>query len=83
MKGDTTMGNAQEAGNAIKTDTGEKRLKSRERRLQVKKDEPIYEKRAVSVKTVDKKEPTRSLHESVQKDIERMKRMASYNEKTQ
>ena len=79
LTGASKMGNPSDAANAIKTDVGDKMAKSVEKRQQIKKDEPIYEKEAVPVKTKEntKKDP------AVEKEMARMKQMSDYNKKTQ
>jgi hypothetical protein len=84
LVGDSTMGNSPDAGNAIKTDVGEKIAKNAEKRRENLRKEPIYPKEAVPVKTKTEKEPIRPVNENIIKeDIDKMKRMASYNKKTQ
>lgn len=76
LTGDSTMGNDQddENSNVVKTDTGEKMLKNIKRRQEIKKNEPLYNKEDVPVNTVKKK---------INEDIEKMKNLIGYNEKTQ
>lgn len=88
LVGDTTMGNSPDAGNAIKTDVGEKMAKNVERRRENLRKEPIYPKEAVPVKTKPEKEPLRPVNEEkensfLKEEIERMKQMVSYDKKTQ
>jgi hypothetical protein len=88
LVGDSTMGNSPDAGNAIKTDVGEKMAKNVERRRENLRKEPIYPKEAVPVKTKPEKEPLRPVNEEkenplLKEEMERMKQMVSYNKKTQ
>lgn len=88
LVGDSTMGNSPDAGNAIKTDVGEKIAKNAERRRENLRKEPIYPKEAVPVKTKPEKEPLRPVNEEkensfLKEEIERMKQMVSYDKKTQ
>jgi hypothetical protein len=78
LKGDPKMGNSQDALNVVKTDTGEKMLKNMKRRKENFKKEPIYPKEAVPVRTKTEKEMR-----PVNEDIEKMKHLLGYNEKTQ
>jgi hypothetical protein len=108
LTGDSTMGNSQDAGNAIKTDTGKNMVKSMKRRRELHQKEPLNPRAAVPVDTTEKNKPERPLNEEkeqkkvekksevkpqenpdksrssiVEEEIKKMKRMASYNEKTQ
>lgn len=78
LVGDSKMGNPSDAVNAIKTDVGEKIHKNIEKRQKIHKKEPIYAKEPVPVKTKGE-EDLRPVHE----EINRMKQMSSYSEKTQ
>jgi hypothetical protein len=51
LTGDSTMGNSQDALNVIKTDTGKNMLKNSEKRQKNKKDETLYKKEKVPVKS--------------------------------
>jgi len=90
LKGDTTMGNSQDALNVVKTDTGEKMWDTIKRRRENLRKEPIYPKEPVPVKTKPENEPLRPVNEEDEKmkalvaeDIEKMKKLVSYNKKTQ
>lgn len=83
LVGDPTMGNSQDAAGVVKTDTGENILKSMKKRREALRKEPIYPKEAVPVKTKPEKEPLRPVNESVEKEIIKMKQIASYNKNTQ
>lgn len=78
LKGDSKMGNSQDALNVVKTDTGEKILKNMERRKENFKKEPIYPKEQVPMQTKTE-EDMRPINE----DIQKMKHLLGYNEKTQ
>jgi len=82
IEGSSKMGNPSDAANAIPTDVNKKVSKGIEARKKAKKTEPFYAKESVPVDT-KKQEEVRSVNESVEKDIARMKRMSSYNAKTQ
>lgn len=88
LEGDPTMGNDQDAGNVVKTDTGKKMWDSREKKLKARKEEPLYPKEAVPVETMGKKDGVvdkRTVNESkiIKAELKRMKEMAVYNKKTQ
>jgi hypothetical protein len=75
IKGDTKMGNSHDAANVIKSDLPEKILKKVERKKEKQKDEPVVSwghrwKSPAEVKVVNE-------------EIERMKKLLKYNEKTQ
>ena len=62
-------------GNVIATpETGKKFEKESKRRIDIKKDEPVYNKEAVPVKSKSK---------SINEEVEKMKKMFNYNKKTQ
>lgn len=80
LNGDPKMGNSKEASNVIKTDTGEKVLKTSKRRKEIKKKDPIYKKEEVPVKTMNESnEKTTVLKE----EISRMKNIIGYDKSTQ
>jgi len=84
LVGASEMGNSPDAINAIKTDVGDNIAKRAERVKDIKREEPRYKKEAVPVKTKPEKDPERGLKDPVvEKDIERMKQMSEYKEKTQ
>ena len=80
LEGDSTMGNA-EGGNTIKTDTGEEINKVAEKRKEVKEKAPMYVKDVQPVKEL--KEETSEVKNVLEEEISKMKKMFSYNEKTQ
>lgn len=74
LSGDSTMGNGEEeGGNTIKTDTGKEIEKNIKIRQDIKKDEPLYNKEAVPVDTKKK----------MNEEIEKMKKLYNYNQRTQ
>lgn len=83
LTGDPTMGNSQDAGGIVKTKTGENILKSMKKRREGLRKEPIYPKEAVPVDTTPEPKLGRPVNEAVEEEIKKMKRMSSYNEKTQ
>jgi hypothetical protein len=83
LDGDPTMGNSQDSPNAIKDEVGKKIQKAAKRRVDIKKKEPIYPKEAVPVKTKKLEESTPEVDKVILEEIERMKRIYGYNEKTQ
>ena len=75
LNGDSTMGNDEEEGsNTIKSDTGKKIEKNIKKRQEIKKDEPLYNRDAV---------PTENEKKKLNEDIIKMKKLISYNQKTQ
>jgi len=75
IKGDTKMGNSHDAANVIKSDLPEKMLKKVERKKEKQKNEPVVSwghrwKSPTEVKVVNE-------------EIDRMKKLLNYNEKTQ
>lgn len=75
IKGDSKMGNSHDAANVIKSDLPEKILKKVERKKQKEKEEPVISWGHSWKSPVDMK--------VVNEEIERMKKLLSYNEKTQ
>lgn len=80
LEGDSTMGNA-DGGNTIETETGKNLHKTAERRKEVKEKAPMYVKDVQPVKEL--KEETSEVGNVLQEEISKMKKMFSYNEKTQ
>ena len=84
LEGDATMGNA-EGGNTIPTKTGENLQKTAEKRKEYKENAPMYVKdlqpvkssKVVNESTVVKKPSV------LEEEIQKMKKLTSYNEKTQ
>ena len=84
LVGAAEMGNSQEYANVIPSKVGENIAKAAEKRKDIRKDEPIYDKEAVPVKEDDKKPVRPAVDEpAVASDIKRMKQMTGYKEKTQ
>ena len=83
IKGSSKMGNPSEAANAIKTDVNKNVVKGIKARKEAKAKEPFYKKEPVPVEQEGKNTPMRNVNEDVQKEIDKMKRMSAYNEKTQ
>lgn len=76
IKGDPTMGNSTEYGNAIKSDLGDNVIKQAKRKKEKEDGRPLYPKDPQPVKLVrDKK--------TVSEEIQRMKEMYTYYKKTQ
>ena len=80
LEGDSTMGNAQ-GGNTIPTDTGKNLAATAEKRKKHKEDAPMYVKDLQPVKVV--KESTDEKKNVLEEEIQKMKKLTSYNEKTQ
>jgi hypothetical protein len=76
LKGDTKMGNSQEAANVIPSKLGEKIIKKVKKKDQEEADAPMYAKDIQPSRETKKKDV-------VSEEIQRMKQMASYNKKTQ
>lgn len=76
LKGDTTMGNSQEAANVIPSKLGDKMIKKVKRKHEEADKAPMYAKDP---------QPSTIVKESsvISEEILRMKQMASYNKKTQ
>ena len=81
MDGDSTMGNSQDAGNVVKSDLGKKIADKVERKKQQKKDMVMYNKDVQPVKIV--KESTTDFQSILNEEIEKMKKIANYDKKTQ
>jgi hypothetical protein len=80
LKGDTTMGNSQDAANVIPSKLGEKIIKKVKRKDKEEAEAPMYAKDAQPVKIVKEAEEEKNV---ISEEISRMKAMAKYNEKTQ
>ena len=76
LSGDSTMGNEQDkdTANVIKSDVGKKMEKNAKRRIDIKKEEPLYNKEAV---------PTKTKKQGLNEDIEKIKNLYTYNKVTQ
>lgn len=81
LEGDSKMGNSQDTANVVKSDLGKKLAKQAERKDKKEEKAPMYNKDAQPVKEVNEsEEKTSSL---LKEEIEKMKKIASYNKKTQ
>jgi len=88
LTGDSTMGNSsevKETANTIKTDTGEEILKKVPKKKKAKKEQPMYvkDKQPITAKEVALSEEEIEKKKIVQEDIQRIKEMYDYGEKTQ
>jgi hypothetical protein len=86
LVGAAEMGNSHEYANVVNPDSkvGENIAKAAEKRKEIRKDEPIYDKEAVPVKNNSKKSVRSAVDDpAVSSDIKRMKQMTGYKEKTQ
>lgn len=83
LEGDSTMGNSQDAGNVIKTNTGKKLAKIADVKKKDEKTFPMYKKD--SQPTTEKKvnESKVSFSNILKEEVEKMKRLTTYNKKTQ
>lgn len=81
LDGDSTMGNSQDAANVVKSDLGKKIADKVERKKQQKKDMVMYNKDVQPVKVV--KESTTDFQSILNEEIEKMKKIANYDKKTQ
>lgn len=81
LEGDSTMGNSQDAGNVVKSDLGKKIADKVERKKKEKEDMVMYNKDVQPVKVV--KESTTNFKSILNEEIEKMKKMANYDKKTQ
>lgn len=80
LEGDSTMGNAQ-GGNTIPTDTGKNLAATAQKRKERKESDPMYVKDVQPVKVV--KESTDEKKNVLREEIQKIKKLTSYNEKTQ
>lgn len=81
LEGDSKMGNSQDAANVVKSDLGKKLAKQAERKGKKEEEAPMYNKDAQPVKEVNESEE--KVSSVLKEEIEKMKKMASYNKKTQ
>ena len=81
LEGDSKMGNSQDAANVVKSDLGEKLAKQAERKGKKDKEAPRYNKEPQPVKEVNESE--KQVSSVLKEEIEKMKKIASYNKKTQ
>jgi len=83
LEGDSTMGNA-DGGNTIPTQTGKNIAATAEKRKKHKENAPMYVKDVQPVKVVKEEKETKDSTKTVlQEEINKMKKLSSYNEKTQ
>lgn len=80
LEGSTKMGNSQDAANVVKSDLGKKLSKQAERKEKKEDDAPMYNKDAQPIKEINESKEVSSV---LKEEIEKMKKMASYNKKTQ
>jgi hypothetical protein len=81
LEGHSSTGNSQEYGNVIKSDLGKKIADKVERKQKARKDMVMYNKDVAPTSVV--KESKSETKNVLLEEIEKMKKMASYNEKTQ
>jgi gamma-glutamylcyclotransferase (GGCT)/AIG2-like uncharacterized protein YtfP len=81
LEGDSKMGNSQDAANVVKSDLGKKLAKQAERKEEKEKEQPMYKKDVQPTKNVNESEDKTSY--ILKEEIEKMKKIASYNKKTQ
>jgi hypothetical protein len=81
LEGDSKMGNSQDAANVVKSDLGKKLSKQAERKNKKEDEAPMYNKDTQPVKEVN--ESKEKLSSLLNEEINKMKKMASYNKKTQ
>lgn len=81
LEGDSKMGNSQDAANVVKSDLGKKLAKQAERKENKEEKAPMYNKDAQPVEEVNESEVNSS--SLLKEEIEKMKKIASYNKKTQ
>ncbi len=87
LEGDSTMGNSQDAANVIKSDTGKNLAKKAERKDKKVTKEPKVSwghswKEPEKVNVVQESEKT-TMSSILEEEIQRMKKILGYNEKTQ
>lgn len=81
LEGSTKMGNSQDAANVVKSDLGKKLVKQAERKKKKEDGAPMYNKDVQPVKEVN--ETKNEVPSVLKEEIEKIKKMASYNKKTQ
>ena len=75
------MGNSQDTANVVKSDLGKKLAKQAERKGKKDEEAPRYKKEPQPVKEVNESE--KQVSSVLKEEIEKMKKIASYNKKTQ
>lgn len=81
LKGDSKMGNSQDAANVVPSKLGEKIIKKVKRKDKEEENKVMYNKDVQPVKVV--KESEDESKKIISEEIQRMKEMSSYNKKTQ
>jgi hypothetical protein len=81
LEGGSKTGNSQDAANVVKSDLGKKLAKQAERKDKKEKEFPMYKKDPAPVKNVN--ETKENVSSVLKEEIEKMKKIASYNQKTQ
>lgn len=81
LEGDKTTGNSHDAANVVKTDLPKKLEKEIKRKSEDKKEEPRYNKEAQPTKSVN--ESKVSMSAILLEEMNKMKKLTNYNEKTQ
>jgi hypothetical protein len=81
LKGDSKMGNSQDAANVVPSKLGEKIIKKVKRKDKEEGNMPMYKKDVQPSREV--KESKQVAENIISEEIQRMKQMASYNNKTQ
>jgi hypothetical protein len=81
IDGDKLMGNSQDAANVVKTDLPKKLEKEVKRKSEDKKEEPRYNKEAQPTKGIN--ESKVSMNSILLEEMNKMKKLTNYNEKTQ
>ena len=79
LEGTSKMGNSHDAANVIKTDTGKNIAKNAERKKKQIEDQPMYNKDVQPVKVVKENKASNVMLE----EIDKMRRLSNYNQKTQ
>lgn len=81
LEGSTRLGNPKDAANSIPSKVGEKVKKDGEKLQKIKKEEPRYNKEAQPIKNL--KESKFKMSSLVEEDIKKIKKLETYNKKTQ
>lgn len=85
LEGDKLMGNSQDAANVVKSDLGKKIAKNAVRKAEKTEKDPMYVKddQPVDKGKPNNEKPSWKERNALSEDIERMKKMYSYDKKTQ
>lgn len=87
LEGDSTMGNSQDAGNVVKSDTGKKiRIKAERKAEKISKEPQVswgHSWKEPEKVNVVKESEKPSMSSVLEEEIKRMKRILGYDEKTQ